>query len=193
MALTSAHGERNPTIDALSPLLAKIFALLPADQRARAACVCRLWNETLKDPALWLRLDLSISNGMTCTVDDDTLLGAAARACGRLEFLDVTGRNGVEAGTLSDVVRENASTLCELRGLYLNEFLTELNVLSLDEAEPLLAATTALEVVKAHLSYTGSKVRKLVRKEPPFQALQLLSLAWGWDEDEDITEDFPLP
>ena len=41
------------------PLAQRIFLALPPDARGRACCVCRAWRDTLADPSLWTRLDLS--------------------------------------------------------------------------------------------------------------------------------------
>jgi hypothetical protein len=63
----------NP-IEALPPpLLRLVFLRLPADQRARAACVSCAWKDAVADPALWRRLDLSAESGVTCRVDDAAL------------------------------------------------------------------------------------------------------------------------
>ena len=184
-------GARNP-IDTLSaPLLRAVFSLLPADQRARCACVCRGWHQTLDDPALWLRLDLSETSGVTCDVTGAALLAAAARARGRLESLNVTYWWDVETPALLSVVQANAETLHELRTLELSAPFTDRNELALDSAATLLAAAPALRVVEATLRCTGTAVRRLFRREPPFQPLRLRRLALFWDEADDMSLLFP--
>jgi hypothetical protein len=77
-------------IDVLPPaLLRAVFLSLPADARARAACVRRGWRAFLADPSLWLRLDLSTGSGVTCRLNNAAVCAAAARAQGRLEALNI--------------------------------------------------------------------------------------------------------
>jgi hypothetical protein len=114
-------AEAEHATPALAPLpleLAKrIFVLLPADCRARAACVARGWRDALADPLLWTRLDLSEAG--LCDVydvlDDAALLqGAARRALGLLCFLDISGLTYVDADELLPVLVANAGSLREL-------------------------------------------------------------------------------
>jgi hypothetical protein len=91
-----------------------IFARLPADARARCALVCPAWADTLTDVSLWTRLDLSASSGVRVRVTNAVLSGAAAKARGCLESLDVSGGMSDE-DTLLAVVQDNAETLRELR------------------------------------------------------------------------------
>ena len=102
-------------IDALNPvivlppaLLRDIFLRLPADERARAACVCPLWRTAMADPALWLRLDLSAASGVTCHVDSDAARAAAARARGGLQALNVAACDELWAA-LRAVAAENSA------------------------------------------------------------------------------------
>jgi hypothetical protein len=144
----------NPTaaIDVLPPaLLRAIFLALPADQRARAACVCRGWRAFLADPALWLRLDLSEDSGVTCRLDDAALRAAAARAQGRLEVLNIRNegaRYTVSHAALCVVAAANATTLRKLCGVL--SYMFDLND-KLAELRELLAAAPALEALGAHV------------------------------------------
>jgi hypothetical protein len=67
-------AEAEPPLSALSPLpmslVQHIFSLLPADARARAACMRRSWCATLLEPSMWTRLNLSPSSGVTREVTD---------------------------------------------------------------------------------------------------------------------------
>ena len=47
------------------PVLQRIFAVLPVDQRARCACMCRAWRDALADPERWAVLDLTSSSGVS--------------------------------------------------------------------------------------------------------------------------------
>ncbi len=94
------------------PLVLHIFSLLPADVRARAACVCRGWRVTLDEVSLWTRLVLSPSSGVRVT--DAVFAGAAAKARGQLAALDVSGCPRVSLDALLAVVQANGGALREL-------------------------------------------------------------------------------
>ena len=104
-------------VSALPHALAlRIFAVVPADSRARCASVQRAWHAALADPAAWVRLDLSLSSGVAWRcLTDAALLGAASKAAGRLAYLDVRGSNRLSLEALHSVLAANASTLTELR------------------------------------------------------------------------------
>ena len=89
-----------------------IFDFVPADQRARAALVCRAWRDALADPAAWTVLDLSTVewSGVTLQVTDATLRAAAARANGRLCELYLDNRDALTPAVLLDVVTANKDT-----------------------------------------------------------------------------------
>ena len=75
-------------------LLCRILALLPVDERARAAAVHPSWRHALDERSLWTRLDLSSSVSVSCVkpsiasvrrrrrINAALLRGAAARAHG---------------------------------------------------------------------------------------------------------------
>jgi len=97
-------------------LTLRILAMLPADERARCSAVRRACCHLLNTPAAWTRLDLSPRGGVTCRASaEELLLGAAAKAHGELEFLDVSGCDYLHLRTLLKVVAENKSALRELR------------------------------------------------------------------------------
>jgi hypothetical protein len=97
------------------PLVLHIFSLLPADVRARAACVSRGWCATLWELSLWTRLNLSPSSGVRVRVMDAVLAGASAKARGQLAALDVSGCDDASFDELLPVVRTNGGALRELR------------------------------------------------------------------------------
>ena len=98
-------------------LLLRVFAELPADARAVCARVCAAWREALvRGPEAWrcwTRLDLSGDSGVTCTLNDAALAGAAALAHGRLQELDLNergehgSRDGITLRALLRVLRRN--------------------------------------------------------------------------------------
>jgi hypothetical protein len=168
------------------PLVLHIFSLLPADERARAACVCRGWNATLLEPSFWTRLNLSPSSGVRVRVTDAVLAGAAAKARGQLTALDVRGRDDVTFDALLDVVRANAGALrelCVVARVYTEHTLAATHVVHLLQAVPQLTACHA--DVLDWISVPDA--RRMLRNEPPFQELRLRALNVTFDEDADET------
>jgi hypothetical protein len=142
-------------IDMLPPaLLRAVFLSLPADARARAACVRRGWRAFLADPSLWLRLDLSTGSGVTCRLNNAAVCAAAARAQGRLEALNID-RSSYDVYVLDvavavyDVVEANAASLRELSGMYFDVENSPKEPDGLAELQELVASAPALEVLEA--------------------------------------------
>jgi hypothetical protein len=180
----------NPT-DALPPVLARdIFSRLPADARARAACVCPAWRTAIADPALWRRLDLSAESGVTCRVDDAALRAAAARARGGLEALGVTGKQFSWQAVLA-VAAANAASLRELqtaqRQYGPDEWTTE------PQLQALLAAAPTLQVLEADVCCGGATARRLLRNEPPLGPLRLRGLFIEFDDEDEEEQERTFP
>jgi hypothetical protein len=198
----SPRGEQralaNPThlfVDELPPALVRdIFLHMPADQRARAACVCRAWREALADPALWLRLDLSVSSGVTCRVDGAALRYAAARARGGLEALDITDQSPLCAwayyyyyaaegqaqpwAEVRAVCAANASSLRQLRTMHIQGLPDTTDIVAVVEA--LLSEAPALQAIEANvLSVECVTARRLMCLGP----LQVRMLELGYDHE----------
>ena len=187
VAMCGEHAV-NPTLDALPrTLLYLILQRLPADARARAACVCRAWRTAAADPALWLRLDLSTTSGVTCRVNEAAVRAAAARARGGLEALDVWGRQSWW-GALRAVAAANAASLRELRMSRLPVFQVDL-----PELDALLAAAPALQVLESAGALCGcARARRLLRNEPPFGPLRVRELTIVAEDDYDQRVPFPV-
>lgn len=113
MALLGEHECNDPVAVLPPPFMHAVFSCLPADDRARAASVCRGWRAALADPSLWTHLDLSEESGVVCRVDDAALRAAAARARGGLQSLTLSFWEDLYAA-LRAVAAENAATLQEL-------------------------------------------------------------------------------
>jgi hypothetical protein len=97
-------------------LLARVLARVPVDTRLRASEVCRGWCALLaSERSLWTCLDLSASSGVEEFVRDALLCAAAAKACGALQSLDVSGCDGIRHEALLATVIANAGSLLELR------------------------------------------------------------------------------
>jgi hypothetical protein len=167
-------------LSALSPLPAAlalhIFSLLPADARARAACVCRGWCHVLLERSLWTRLDLSPSSGVAVRVTDAVLAGAVSKARGQLAALDVSGCVYVSFDALLAVVHANSGALREL--CVGSCELDSPQTLTADRVERLLQAAPQLVACRADVfgSVFVADARRLLCNAPPFQTLRLRAL-----------------
>jgi hypothetical protein len=163
-----------------------IFALLPVDARARCACVCRGWCALLDDASLWTWLDLSDASGVTCRLTARVLLGAAARAGGALEALDVNREDGayINQELLLQVITANAGTLRELH--------TGPGPCNVDGLAVLLRAAPALRTLSAGCVCETGQAPALLRNAPPYGPLRLhklfASLAYDADGDASTLE-----
>jgi hypothetical protein len=177
-ARVAAVAERESSaLSPLPPALAiYVFSLLPADARARAACVCRGWRTTLEEPSLWTRLDLSPSSGVAVRETDAVLAGAAHKARGQLAALDVSELLFVTFDALLAVVRANGGALRELCvGVSAHNLPQSLNT---DRVERLLQAAPHLAAFYAGVFGDDSvaDARRMLRNEPPFQPLRVHAL-----------------
>ena len=175
----TALGINPTTLDDLPPaVLREILRRLPADHRARCACVCRRWRDVLSDPALWTVLDLRAASGVTVRVTPARLLAAAARAQGRLEVLNVLD-DGRLLPALTAVATANASTLRELRSLsFEGDVFPDGDEAerALAELRALLLAAPALQVLEAMMECRIATACRVLRNEPPFGPLRLTRL-----------------
>jgi hypothetical protein len=154
-------------------LLLSVFSLLAVDARAACCAVCRGWRAALLDNGCWLRLDLSPTSGVARAVTEALLRGAAARAGGRLEALDVSQCGGVSHDALLAVVTANAGTLRELR--VCNDW--ESGMPEAHEVEALLRAAPQLLTFTTSVRWVDSAhARRMLRGEPPFERLRLSGL-----------------
>jgi len=172
--------------DALPPTAVReILLRVPADQRARSACVCRAWRDVVADPALWTVLDLRAASGFGVRVTRELVLAAVARAQGRLEVLNVAPRmrDRLLFPALLAVATANA-TLCEVRTLAFDEYdwyegdgmAGRDPVHGVNELQALLLAAPALQVLEASVTCPFAFARRLLRREPPFGPLRLSRL-----------------
>ena len=171
--------------DKLPPHVARrIFALLPADARARAASVCSAWHQTLTaEPTawqLWTELDLSHTSGVTSGLSDEMLESAAALARGRLRTLKLDDWDGC---SVCRRLHAQAFTLpAVLRVLAANSHLEALSCaasepLALAELQALLAAAPALQILNTYgVRTAGATAQALLRHEPPYAAVHVQML-----------------
>jgi hypothetical protein len=159
-----------------------VFSLLPPDARARAAAVCRGWRAALAEHSCWLRLDLSPTSGVARAVTAAFFRGAAARAGGRLEALDVSQCGEVSYGALLAVVTANAGTLRELR--MCSDW--NLGMPEGHEVEVLLLAAPQLHSFDTNVRWVDvTQARRMLRGEPPFERLHVSGLRVRLDHAAD--------
>jgi hypothetical protein len=171
-ALAAAADEVDGMAMLPPVLVLKIFSGFPADERARCATVRRSWRTAVSDHNLWTRLDLSVTSGVTCTVNDSALVAAAARAGGQLEALDLTGRN-VGDLTLLWIATANSATLRELR---VGDAHVEYHR-RVAEIESLLRAAPHLRVLETDAFVEAAHAGRLLHNKPPFGPLRLHKLS----------------
>jgi hypothetical protein len=174
-ARVAAVAERESSALAPLPLslVLAIFALLPVDQRLLCRAVCRGWRAVLGDVSLWLRLDLSAESGVASRMVTDALLqAAAARAGGSLLSLTVMDCPAVTREALLAVATASAVTLREARLC-----LGALGELSCEQLEALVRTAPLLRTLHADVTCTAAEARRLLRNEPPFEALRVRRLA----------------
>ncbi len=181
--------DAEPTVLSAMPLpvAERIMTLLPVDQRARCATVCRGWCALLAEPRLWTRLDFSEASGVTCSFSGKGLLGAAARAGGALETLDAGGFDTFDDvyDELWEVVTANAATLHTL--------CLAPNTVDYDELTALLvrASGPALRLLSTSLDICVDEAPVLLRNEPPYGPLRVhaLELDFGNYEPPSVEDD----
>jgi hypothetical protein len=175
-------------------LALNVFARLPADARARAACVCPTWRTTADEVSLWTRLDLSRASGVTCTVNAAALCGAAAKARGGLTALDVSGCSALvvdhESTALLAVVAANAGTLRGLRAYEpADDPLFSLQMaFKLETVEALLRAAPLLHACELSISCGARAAPPLLRNTPPFGLIRAYDLHISWDAPANFAE-----
>jgi hypothetical protein len=159
------------------PLAQRIFLALPPDTRGRACCVCRAWRDALAEPALWTRLEMSNFAPRRLL---SVLHGAAGRARGQLCALDLS-RQHVARDVLLQVLTAYAGSLREVHVGILTadaEVTAPLAVTLPRTASvaEVMAAAPLLQVLKTSVSGMWETAPRVLRKEPPFAALELLNL-----------------
>jgi hypothetical protein len=154
-----------------------VFAQLPVDLRASCSCVCRGWRDAVAERSLWTRLDVSRTRGITIFVTDAFLRGAAARAGGALQSVDVSECHVVSHEALLAVATAHAATLHELRCCNSAFCFLVLPVRTLQHAEALLHAAPALHVLDADLDCVSvADARRALHAESLLAPLRLHSL-----------------
>ena len=187
--------------DVPPPLLLKIQIFMPVDSRARACCVCPAWRDALASPALWTRLDLSVTSGVMCSLAGVHAEGGALRAASRrargdtlnpgpgLETLEVTGHRSLGLRLLRQLVSDNADTLRELRTitpemLQSEEYTERYDPEDFVDLLERLSARPALQALGFDVSCDYDLARRLLLNEPPYEKLRLRQLHIFFDDAE---------
>ena len=153
-------------------LALRIFRLVPADARARAALVCRAWRDAIAEPRVWTHLDLLPSSGVRVPVTDTVLRGAAARARGQIEMLSLSP-SAVSSAELLEVVTDNADSLRELHGLTADFWQ---HTWDADLVEQIARAAVQLRILEVSVHVKGAVALRMVCKDEPYGALRLRDL-----------------
>ena len=179
----------------LPPALQRIiFALLPADAKARAACVCRAWRDAIAEPLLWQSVDLSVDpGGVRCAVTDAVLQAVMALSGGTLHTLNLNGRiDRVSFETVAALAAAGSLRVLQMREP--DEFDAEYDGWELEHWEDLLEAAPQLCIRDVELGLVNSEVYgddilAVLRNERLMP--QRLSLEWegGDDPPEDLAAD----
>ena len=189
--VAAAEAQASLAFPLLPPAVTlRIFALLPADERARCAAVSRGWRDTLRAPELWRKIDLSPSSAVPpARRTAAAMLALATRAAGGLLSLDVSGVlspayatgsllavKGVPCATLARFISRHAPALQELT---LVRDLVD-DPLSPAQARALLAACPALRSARLAVHTTEAEshadVACLLRREAPYERVRLVEV-----------------
>jgi hypothetical protein len=183
-ARVAAAADRATALAPLPmPLVHRIFLLLPVDERARAACICKGWRAVLAEPALWTQLDLLAlfeRNKERFKREPERagalLRGAARRAQGQVQRLVVSWPLDAATPVLLEVLAANAGSLRELKlpGIFAFVWPCEDRLLSI--VEPLFAAAPRLEFVDTDVTATWQDAQRLLRVEGPLSRVRLRRL-----------------
>ena len=169
----------------LPPAVAlEIFAILPADARARATLVCRAWRDFLAEPTAWARLDLSPASGVTVAITDAVLRGAVARALFQVAVMVLDGCDGISPEAFLEVAAYNAGTLRELTFVFEGNS----HFWNFTQAVQLAQAAPQLHVFRVDACVSVAAATRMLRNEAPFGALQLRDLEIQDGEGEHAAE-----
>ena len=151
----------------------RIFAAVPADARARAGLVSRAWRDAIAEPTVWTRLDLSPRSGVAQPASDALLRGAAARARGQLISLclEECDADAVSEDVLLAVILANAGSLRDLVYKYAGDILNTVGIVV-----AIVQAAPQLQSFETEAILSVEDATRMLRNEPPFEALRLSGL-----------------
>ena len=182
--LSSGTVSRLAPFDSLPrPLITSILILLPVNTRLRCSEVSRAWRVLLTDTVCWERLNFSVYDG---GFSEALFFAAVAKAGGQLRELDVSARHfRLTFEALLNAVNANSQALQRLR------LHTGVEKLSLDLVAQLCAAAPAVRELCADVTCRAAEAHALLRREPPFGALNIRSFTVQFTRGEDDNLFFP--
>jgi len=138
-------GEEAPSWLSSLPhaAFANVLRMLPLDDRARAACVCRTWHDAAADPALFAALWLDDSS--TGWLNDAPLLQLCVRAGAALRELRLVGPASARVNAAGLIAALRAGGCAGVQRLMFPSTMGNYNCLSAEQAQQLAAACPALE------------------------------------------------
>ena len=162
-----------PSIHALPrPLLTAILLLVPVNTRLRCTEVSRAWRALLADTAFWERLNFS--QVTEAHFSEALFVAAFAKAGGRLRELDVCGRFEqlrLTHAALVGAVAANSNKMQRLRVCSSVDVAVPRNTVA-----ELSAAAPGLQKLEVNVTCIHTEARALLRREPPFGALNIRGL-----------------
>ena len=157
-----------------------ILSLLPVKTRLRSSEVSRAWRALLADTVFWECIDFTVYDGH---FSEALFVAAVAKAGGQLRQLDVSaGYIRLTFEALLNAVNTNSQTLQRLR---LHEGVDDL---SFELVAQLCEAAPGVRELCADVSCCAHEAHALLRREPPFGALNIhtFTLQFTRGEDEDL-------
>ena len=167
----------------------RIFAAVPADARARAGLVSRAWRDAIAEPTVWTRLDLSPRSGVLQPVTDALLRGAAARARGQLTTLrlEECDAEAVSVAVVLEVLEANTGSLHELVYKCAGNIVNPVEVI-----EDIVQAAPHLQSFETEAGLSLEDAIRMLRNEPPFEALRLNIIELDPPAEGDIVDEDAL-
>ena len=171
----AARGPQlTATCDLPKDLSHKILALLPADERARAATTSRDWRALVAERSLWTRLNLSRGAGVTATINDVALRELDVSDCDMLSaaaICAVAAKNAATLRQVTDVCDASCLLFPEAEATFIPAGMSDTQLAALLQAAPNLA-TLSMDVNV--IDVAGA--RAVLRNEPPFGPLRIRHL-----------------
>jgi hypothetical protein len=136
----------------------------------------------LRERSLWTRLDVSNTSGVLHRrVTDALLRAAAAKACGALQALDVSGCQQLTHAALLAAVTANAGALLQLRAV--GDFVFGEYLMTFSQLQALLQAAPRLQAFVAHMYSSIPDAHSCLRNEGEFAPVRLWQLDLNADDE----------
>ena len=143
----------------LAQVLSLLLPLLPLDDRARAACVCRAWRAAAAHPALWKELSFE---RCAADVDDTTLAALCARGGAALRTLSVDAgacERVTGAGIMAALLGGGCTGVRRLSTQLYSPWDEAGHTLNAEQVQQLAAACPLLQVAASVLQHASERRR----------------------------------